>query len=817
MHHEKGLTAWVDSYAATTSGESFSVTSIGTVDHTTIGPYYITYEAWDAAGHRGVSVPRTVIVQDTTPPVVTLMGDTTVNNERGTPYIDPGAYSDGPEKVTATPNPASFATASTGSHEIVYSATDTAGLVGTATRTVTVIDTIAPLIILNGARVVNIEKGGSFVDLDPPIITINEDPSVLIDVSGSVNTDIGNVYYKTYTATDPTGNKSTLTRTIVVQDTTPPVITLSGNKELTVQINDSWVDPGANYSATGVSLTTSGTVDTAIVGVYKIIYTAADSYYNTSTATRTVTVVDNEAPIITLNGDNPLNWERGVPYTDASGFSNGGENVTIYSNNLNVDVSGDYHIIYEAIDTSNIKGYKTRIVKVRDTKAPVITLNGAKEIVVEQGQVYNELGASSNDYSYVYSNPLPDSIDTSVLGTQLVTYTATDNAGLTGTATRTISVVDTTPPNNQDTVFNASIEKKGGFNFTSLPTSGTDNTPWFAPLDTTIFQPNGSTITSGYSSYGGTSITTPSDNGDYRLYVIDNNNNVSAPSNAILTVNSVKPAATITYSPQGPYKASTLVTITASFAKTLTSKPTMILTGVVGANITSTSPSSSNIYTYPYTTPAGNGDQTITFTGGEDATGNSVAVNPLSGATFKIDNTPPDITIETQLLSDDYKIPSILKFSSTKDIAIGSFTINHINISPPNEGSLTNFTKIDSKNFTANLLPSYDGLYTVSISGELFKDTVGLNNNAANSLVLHYIGGKSNLDLAKSVAEWYDYSLNQGPEPATVRPKERAGKSFRKSLLPTSKPLNISVLEILSLLLALSILLKKFDLIILLN
>ena len=48
-----------------------------------------------------------------------------------------------------------------------------------------------------------------------------------------------------------------------------------------------------------VKSVSSGTVDTSTVGTYTITYSATMLQRNTSTATRTVTVVDTTAPVIT--------------------------------------------------------------------------------------------------------------------------------------------------------------------------------------------------------------------------------------------------------------------------------------------------------------------------------------------------------------------------------------------------------------------------------------------------------------------------------------------------------------------------------------
>ena len=72
----------------------------------------------------------------------------------------------------------------------------------------------------------------------------------------------------------------------------------------------------------------SGTVDTDTVGTYTITYTATDASGNVGTATRTVTVVDTTAPVITVTSGTDT-VEQGSTWTDAGATADGGETVTV--------------------------------------------------------------------------------------------------------------------------------------------------------------------------------------------------------------------------------------------------------------------------------------------------------------------------------------------------------------------------------------------------------------------------------------------------------------------------------------------------------
>src|SRR5436853_3239878 len=77
-------------------------------------------------------------------------------------------------------------------------------------------------------------------------------------------------------------------------DTTPPVITVSGDNPATVVLGHTYSDAGAtaNDAEDGnVSVSSSGTVDVNTAGTYSINYSAADAAGNQATASRTVNVV----------------------------------------------------------------------------------------------------------------------------------------------------------------------------------------------------------------------------------------------------------------------------------------------------------------------------------------------------------------------------------------------------------------------------------------------------------------------------------------------------------------------------------------------
>ena len=79
-------------------------------------------------------------------------------------------------------------------------------------------------------------------------------------------------------------------------DTTPPVITILGNNPETVIEDGTYTDAGATAlddTDGSVPVITTGSVNTALVGIYSITYTATDSAGNDASEIRTVNVTDD--------------------------------------------------------------------------------------------------------------------------------------------------------------------------------------------------------------------------------------------------------------------------------------------------------------------------------------------------------------------------------------------------------------------------------------------------------------------------------------------------------------------------------------------
>ncbi len=163
------------------------------------------------------------------------------------------------------------------------------------------LDTLAPVITLNGASPVTITLGSTYTDAGATASdNVDGDISSSIVVTGSVNTSVPGSYTLTYNVADAAGNHATeVTRSVIVGENSIPVITLTGDATMHVSFGSTYTDAGATASDIEDGditshIVTTGTVTTSVPDTYIVSYNVDDSYgAHATTVTRTV-VVDQQ-------------------------------------------------------------------------------------------------------------------------------------------------------------------------------------------------------------------------------------------------------------------------------------------------------------------------------------------------------------------------------------------------------------------------------------------------------------------------------------------------------------------------------------------
>jgi hypothetical protein len=175
------------------------------------------------------------------------------------------------------------------------------------------------VITLIGSASVTIEAGAEYADAGA-MATDTVDGTIAVVVDNKVNTQVPGSYLVSFTATDAAGNAAAeVVRTVIVEDTLPPVITLIGSASVTIEAGAEYADAGAMATDTvdgTIAVVVDNTVNTQVPGSYLVTFTATDAAGNAALeVTRTVIVEETDtSPLVITsiftapNGDVSLTW-----------------------------------------------------------------------------------------------------------------------------------------------------------------------------------------------------------------------------------------------------------------------------------------------------------------------------------------------------------------------------------------------------------------------------------------------------------------------------------------------------------------------------
>ncbi|HYG14705.1 MAG TPA: immunoglobulin-like domain-containing protein, partial [Bacteroidia bacterium] len=290
-------------------------------------------------------------------PITTIIGNVPDSVRVYTGYTDSGATSKDffGTNIPVITSGNNIDTSVVGTYYIWYVIEDQWGNKDSVVRIVKVIDDVAPSLSLTGSDTITIEV---FADINEPgsSATDNYYKGAFITVDSSmVDKNVVGIYPITYTAIDSSANISTLIRRVKVVDIQRPVITLIQADTIIIKVNYLYFEPGAkvkdNYCKTGLTWDVDTFPTTTVLGDYLLTYTAEDCQGNTALPViRLIRVVDDEAPLLTLNGLPVVYVHRGATYTE--------EGVDIRDNYYDTALLRSALITTSDLDASQIGNYK---------------------------------------------------------------------------------------------------------------------------------------------------------------------------------------------------------------------------------------------------------------------------------------------------------------------------------------------------------------------------------------------------------------------------------------------------------------------------
>ncbi|MDB5231875.1 MAG: hypothetical protein JWN76_2680 [Chitinophagaceae bacterium] len=454
-----------------------------------IGTTVNTFEATDSSGNKAVC-SFSVTVKDTTRPVVVnAVGSTqnagstaswtgsggsfTLSDNCSVPLTVTEAYFDKNgvkimnDKVVVlnTGNHTiEEATFPLGTNTVKISATDTSGNISDIVSLQVKVTDVTPPVIACAENIIltnELHKCGAAVNITAATATDN---AGTVTVTGARSDQLAltadypvGTTVITWTATDESGNKSTCTQSIIVNDIEVPVLlNMPAN---IVRTNDagvcgariSWSAVTATDNCAGVIITSNHQPgDLFPLGTTTVNYTATDAHNHSVTTSFTVTITDNEKPVINIpvsiiqTNDVGVcgaivNWNT-VTATDNCGVAS----LTSDIQPGHLFALGTTTVTYTATDSHNNTSTSSFAVTVTDNEAPkaiarpvtVTLVNGIATITAADINI-----GSTDNCGAVTLSASKTTFTCADAGANVVTLTVTDSHGNSSSATAVVTVI----------------------------------------------------------------------------------------------------------------------------------------------------------------------------------------------------------------------------------------------------------------------------------------------------------------------------------------------------------------------------------------
>ena len=459
-----------------------------------LGPTIVEFTATDAAGNSSIG-SATITVADQTGPAVSVptalviaaddATGTAGTNSAIAAFLSAASAEDNVDDALSLSNdaPDQFPLGAT---VVIFSATDAAGNLSTASSSITVADQTVP--VLSAPTAITVAAvdalGTPATDsavaafLNAATVIDNVDSAVTIENDAASTLALG-ANLVTFTAVDVAGNTAVaVTSTITVADQTGPEVTAPA--ALTVAAVDATGTPAS--AAAIVSFIANALADDNVdadvsvssdapeqfaLGATTVTFTAADAAGNSNTASAVITVVDQPAPVVTApantliaavdaTGTAATETTMAALLASASVADNVDAALTLINDAPEQFPLGATVVVFSATDSADNSHTASTTVTVTDQTMPVLT--APDSITVAAVDASGTPASNAAVVSFLASVSGLDNVDSTVtvansapstlmMGANLITFTAADAAGNAAVAvTSTVTVTDQTAP-----------------------------------------------------------------------------------------------------------------------------------------------------------------------------------------------------------------------------------------------------------------------------------------------------------------------------------------------------------------------------------
>ncbi|MCF8275087.1 MAG: choice-of-anchor L domain-containing protein [Flavobacteriales bacterium] len=432
-----------------------------TFDCSTIGVTQAVLTVTDVNGNSSTCT-TTITVEDNMPPTaicqnITIQLDASGNASIVASDVD-GGSSDNCGVPTLAADPTTFNCSSLGANNVTLTATDANGNSASCVAIVTVQDNIDPAAVCQDI-VVQLDASGSISIVAADVDAGSTDNCAVTDLTVTPNTfDCSNLGTATVTLTamDATGNSSTCSANVTVEDNVPPTaicqdinvqLDASGNATIVPSQIDNGSSDLCGIATISLDITS---FDCSNLGQNTVELSVVDNSGNASTCSATVTILDNVDPNAICQNLTVYLDAAGSVAADPADVDNGStDNCAINSLSLSqadffcADL-GQEIITLTVSDQSGNTDNCVAVITVLDTISPVIA-NCPADIQFTPDSsdctpsvTWTEPTESDNCTVTMTSNF--QSGDNFPVGTTTVTYDAEDQSGNTAACSFTITI-----------------------------------------------------------------------------------------------------------------------------------------------------------------------------------------------------------------------------------------------------------------------------------------------------------------------------------------------------------------------------------------
>ena len=242
-----------------------------------------------------------------------------------------------------------------GTYEVTYRVTDKNNQTTTKTITVTVTENKKPVITAEDKEVI---QGRKLDELEGVSATDEEDGPLEVKVKDStVNLEEPGSYTITYEATDSYNQTSEKTITVTVLKDEAPVINAE-DKTITQgtkfkPLDGVTAEDKEDGEIKDIEVVTNNVKENE-TGEYEVTYKVVDSFNNETKKTITVTVVENQKPVINAEDKTIYLNEEFDPLEDVTAIDPEDgkiKDIEVIENNVKTEEIGEYKVIYQVEDS----------------------------------------------------------------------------------------------------------------------------------------------------------------------------------------------------------------------------------------------------------------------------------------------------------------------------------------------------------------------------------------------------------------------------------------------------------------------------------